>query len=106
MARVLEELVEIRGVPGVIKSDNAPELLCDRVQDWITARGIGTQFIEPGSPGRNGHNESFRCVFRHGGLNPGLFVLIREARLVVERWRQECNDECPHGSLGQLAPAV
>lgn len=106
VVRVLEQLVEIRGVPGVIKSDNGPELVCDRVQDWITARGIATKFIEPGSPWQNGHNESFNGVFRDSCLNRWLFVSVREARLVVERWRQEYNEERPHGALGQITPAA
>lgn len=106
VVRVLEQLVEIRGVPGVIKSDNGPELVCDRVQDWIAARGIATKFIEPGSPWQNGHNESFNGVFRDSCLNQWLFVSVREARLVVERWRQEYNEERPHGALGQITPAA
>jgi transposase InsO family protein len=46
----------------VIESDNRPELVCDRVQDWISKRGIATKLIEPGSPWQNGHNESFNGV--------------------------------------------
>jgi transposase InsO family protein len=106
VVRVLQQLVEIRGVPGVIKSDNGPELVCDRVQDWISQRGIATKFIEPGSPWQNGHNESFNGVFRDGCLNRWLFVSVREARLVVEQWRQEYNEERPHGALGQITPAA
>ena len=106
VVRVLQQLVEIRGIPGVIKSDNGPELVCDRVQDWISQRGIATKFIEPGSPWQNGHNESFNGVFRDGCLNRWLFVSVREARLVVERWRQEYNEERPHGALGQITPAA
>jgi putative transposase len=106
VVRVLEQLVEIRGVPGVIKSDNGPELVCDRVQDWIAERGIATKFIEPGSPWQNGHNESFNGVFRDSCLNRWLFVSVREARLVVGRWRQEYNEERPHGALGQITPAA
>lgn len=39
IVRVLECLVETRGIPGVIKSDNGPELVCKRVQGWIKKRG-------------------------------------------------------------------
>ena len=106
VVRVLEQLVESRGVPGVIKSDNGPELVADRVQEWIEERGIATKFIEPGSPWQNGHNESFNGVLRDGCLNRWIFVSVREARLVVEHWRQEYNEERPHGALGQLTPAA
>lgn len=106
VVRVLEQLVEIRGVPGVIKSDNGPELVRERVQDWLSKRGIATKLIDPGSPWHNGHNESFNGVFRDGCLNRWLFVSVLEARLVVERWRQEYNQERPHGALGQITPAA
>jgi len=34
------------------------------------------------------------------------FLSIREARLIVESWRQEYNEERPHGALGQITPAA
>ena len=86
--------------PGLVTT------LGHRVQDWIAERGIATKFIEPGSPWQNGHNESFNGVFRDSCLNRWLFVSVREARLVVERWRQEYNKERPHGALGQITPAA
>jgi putative transposase len=49
---------------------------------------------------------SFNGVFRDSCLNRWLFVSVREARLVVERWRQEYNEERPHGALGQITPAA
>ena len=106
VVRVLGCLVESRGVPEVIKSDNGPEMVAERVQEWIAERGIKTKFIDPGSPWQNGHNESFNGVLRDGCLNRWIFVSVREARLVVERWRQEYNDERPHGALGQVTPAA
>ena len=31
---------------------------------------------------------------------------VGEARLVVESWRSEYNDERPHGALNQMTPAA
>ena len=106
VVRVLGQLVESRGKPGVIKSDNGPELVAKCVQDWILERGIDTKYVDPGSPWQNGHNESFNGVLRDGCLDRWAFLSVREAKLVVESWRQEYNEERPHGSLGQLTPAV
>ncbi len=103
--RVLEQLVELRGRPGAVKSDNGPEFVAKRVQDWIGEREIGAVFIEPGSPWQNGHNESFNGVFRDGCLNRWLFASVREAREATETWLQEYNSERPHGSLGGLTPS-
>jgi len=104
--RVLEELVESWGVPAIIKSDNGPELVAQRVQDWLSDRDIDTRYIDPGSPWQNGHNESFNSVFRDGCLNRWIFSSVRETRLIVESWRIEYNTERPHGALGGETPAA
>jgi len=105
VVRVLEQLVELHGRPVAIKSDNGPEFVAQRVQDWIEKRGIGALFIEPGSPWQNGHNESFNGVFRDGCLNRWIFESLREAREATESWLTEYNEERPHGSLDGLTPA-
>ena len=104
--RVLGQLVESRGKPGAIKSDNGPEFVAKRVHEWIRERGIDTQYIDPGSPWQNGHNESFNGVLRDGCLDRWAFLSVREAKLVVESWRREYNEERPHGALGQITPAA
>jgi len=80
VVRVLDQLVELHGAPTVVKSDNGPEFVAKKVQDWIKGRGIGAVFIEPGSPWQNGHDESFNGVFRDGCLKRWLFESLREAR--------------------------
>ena len=106
VVRILEQLVELRGKPVAIKSDNGSEFVAKKVQDWIEEHGIGAVFIDPGSPWQNGHNESFNGVFRDGCLNRWLFESVREAREASESWLHEYNHERPHGSLGGLAPCV
>jgi transposase InsO family protein len=80
--------------------------VAEKIQDWIKTRPTGTFFIEPGSPWQNGHNESFNGVLRDSCLNRWAFLSVREARRVVESWRQEYNEERPHGALNQIAPAA
>jgi transposase InsO family protein len=103
---VLDQLVESRGHPAIIKSDNGAEFASKRIQEWIETRPTDTYFIEPGSPWQNGHNESFNGVFRDGCLNRWLFESLREAREASEAWLHEYNVERPHGSLGGQVPAV
>ena len=104
VVRVLEQLVEVHGAPGVIKSDNGPEFVARKVQEWMAERGVAARFIEPGSPWQNGHNESFNGVFRDGCLDRWLFESVREAREATEAWLQEYNEERPHGALGGQTP--
>jgi putative transposase len=106
VVRVLDQLVEARGYPGIIKSDNGAEFASKRIEEWIETRPTDTYFIEPGSPWQNGHNESFNGVLRDGCLNRWAFVSVREARSVVKAWREEYNEERPHGALNQMTPAA
>ena len=55
---VLSDLFLLRGVPGHIRSDNGYEFVAKAVQEWITAVGAKTAYIEPGSPWENGYAKS------------------------------------------------
>jgi len=106
VVRVLDQLVELHGKPITIKSDNGPEFVAKKVQEWIENRHINARFIDPGSPWQNGHNESFNGVFRDGCLNRWLFESVREAREATEAWLYEYNVERPHGSLSGRSPGL
>ena len=103
--RVLAELFEKWGPPTCIKSDNGPEFIAKKIQDWLAKAGVKTRYIDPGSPWQNGHNESFNGVFRDGCLNRWLFYSVQEARRVIGSWLEEYNTERPHGSLAGVPPA-
>jgi len=105
VVRVLGQLVELRGAPVAMKSDNGAEFVAHRVQEWLEKRKIGARFIAPGSPWQNGHNESFNGVFRDGCLDRWIFESVREARETSEAWLAEYNHERPHGALGGLTPS-
>ena len=62
-------------------------------------------FIEPGSPWENGYNESFNGKLRDELLNGEIFYTLTEAKVLIERWRQEYNRFHPHSSLGYRPPA-
>jgi hypothetical protein len=94
---LLGQFAESRGRPFVIKIYNGPELVAQRVQAWPEKRKIDTKFIDPVSKGPNGRNESFNGVCRDGCLNRWTFLSVREARLVVENWHREYNEEPLYG---------
>lgn len=102
---VLADLMVRRGVPDHIRSDNGPEFAAHAVRDWITKVGAKTLFIEPGSPWENGYNESFNGKLRDELLNIELFNDLREAKVLIERWRKHYNTVRPHTSLRYQPPA-
>ena len=66
-SEVLNALAEVmagRRVPKYLRSDNGPEFIAVEVQQWLGEVGIGTIYIEPGSPWQNGHVESFHNRLR------------------------------------------
>jgi transposase InsO family protein len=103
--RVLRELFEKWGPPACIKSDNGPEFIAKKIQDWLPKVGVKTCYIDPGSPWQNGHNESFNGVFRDGCLDRWLFYSVQESRRVINAWLDEYNTERPHGALAGVTPA-
>jgi putative transposase len=38
-------------------------------------------------------------------LNGEIFYTLKEAQILIERWRQECNTLRPHSALGYRPPA-
>ena len=87
----LADVMLLRGVPEHIRSDNGPEFTAKALRAWLATVGASTLYIEPGSPWENGYCESFNGRLRDELLNGELFYSIREARVVIERWRKDYN---------------
>lgn len=102
---VLASVMQERGAPAYIRSDNGPEFVAHKLRQWLQRCGIGTLFIAPGSPWENGYCESFNGKLRDELLACELFHTLAEARYLVDRWRHEYNTLRPHQSLGGLTPA-
>ena len=59
VARELTTLVERRGKPGMIVSDNGTELTSNAILVWSKDHKIEWHYIAPGRPMQNGYVESF-----------------------------------------------
>ena len=102
---VLSELFITRGLPKHIRSDNGPEFTSRAIRQWLNNLEVGPLFIEPGSPWENGYNESFNGKLRDELLNGEIFYTLKEATIMIERWRIHYNTKRPHTSLGYRPPA-
>ncbi len=105
---VIEALADVmlyRGIPENIRSDNGPEFVAEELRKWLAKVGTGTLYIEPGSPWENGYCESFNGKLRDECLNGEIFYSLREAQVVIEKWRVIYNTLRPHSALGYRPPA-
>jgi len=59
VTRVLEGIIDERGAPQAIRSDNGPEFTSRYFPAWCLERKIEMVHIEPGRPMQNGYVESF-----------------------------------------------
>ena len=105
---VLETMADamlVRGIPEHIRSDNGPEMTAKVVRSWLESVGAKTLYIEPGSPWENGYCESFNGKLRDELLNGEVFCSLKEAKVLIEQWRDHYNTIRPHSSLGYRPPA-
>ncbi len=102
---VLGELFLTHGCPTHIRSDDGPEFIATALRAWYRLLTVVPLFIEPGSPWENGYSESFNGKFRDELLNRELFYTLREAQVIIERWRRTYNHVRPHSALGYRPPA-
>jgi transposase InsO family protein len=101
----LSDLFILRGIPTHVRSDNGPEFIAQALRDWLAAVGSKTAYIMPGSPWENGYCESFNSKLRDELLNGEIFYTLKEAKIVIEAWRQHYNTIRPHSSLRYQPPA-
>jgi putative transposase len=73
----LRHLFRIHGEPAYIRSDNGPEFIAKAVREWLAASGVGTLYIEPGSPWQNAYVETFN------------------GKLEDDCWRARCSSRWP-----------
>jgi putative transposase len=104
VTRVLERLIDERGRPEGLRSDNGPEFTSRRMLGWAEERKINLVHIQPGRPMQNGHVESFHGRLRDECLNANWFRTLSHVRQVLEQWRHEYNCERPHSSLEYRTP--
>jgi len=104
VVEILDRLVEQRGAPEAIVSDNGSEFCSRAVDAWAHQRHVQLRFIRPGKPVENAFVESFNGKCRDECLNEHLFISIEEARRCLEQWRLDYNRVRPHSGLGNLTP--
>ena len=104
VARELDRLMEFRGRPCMIVSDNGTELTSNAILKWQQENSVEWHYIAPGKPMQNGFVESFIGRLRDECLNEHLFRSYAHARETINNWRNDYNRNRPHMSLDWFTP--
>ena len=102
---ILADVMQVRGVPENLRSDNGPEMIAKTLRRWLGKLGTRSVYIAPGSPWENGYCESFNGRLRDELLNGEIFYTLLEAQVLIEQWRVFYNTRRPHSALGYRPPA-
>lgn len=104
LARFLDGIAPLHGLPEEIVLDNGPEGTSRAMFDWSERTGVRLRFIEPGKPVQNAFVESFNGRLRDECLNQHWFRSLRHARDEIDAWRHHYNTKRPHSALGYRSP--
>ncbi|MBT4791553.1 MAG: IS3 family transposase [Halobacteriovoraceae bacterium] len=104
VTKELDKLIIKHGKPKRIQVDNGPEFTSKAMMEWSYNQGIELDFTRPGTPTDNAFIESFNGTFRDECLNQHWFSSLAEAKILIEKWRKEYNEERIHSSLNYLTP--
>ena len=102
--RALERIIEQRGKPKAIRTDNGPEFTSKDLERWSKDNDIIIQYIQPGRPMQNGYIERFNRLYREAVLDAYLFFDLSEVRVLTDQWIEEYNYRRPHEALNNLTP--
>ena len=106
VTRELIAVIEERGKPRMIVSDNGTEFTSNAVLRWSKEHQVEWHYIAPGKPMQNGYIESFNGRMRDELLNESLFLDLDQARQIITAWVADYNMTRPHSSLGYRTPAA
>ncbi|QTG35370.1 IS3-like element ISXac2 family transposase [Xanthomonas phaseoli pv. phaseoli] len=104
--RSLEQIIEWRGKPAVIRCDNGPEYISGALLSWAQRHGIRVEHIQPGKPQQNAYVERYNRTIRYAWLAQTLFDTIDQVQDKATRWLWTYNHERPNMALGGITPAM
>ena len=104
ITRALDQIIEWRGKPKFIRSDNGSEMRSAEFQTWAQKKGIRLLFIQPGKPTQNAYVERFNRTVRHEWLDEHLFESVAHAQQTATDWLWRYNNERPNMANGGITP--
>ena len=106
VVRRLNQVIEWRRAPQVIRVDNGPEYVSGLLKAWAEACGIGIEYIQLGKPQQNAYIKRYNRTVRHKWLDQNIFETIKEAQDEATEWLWTYNYDRPNMAIGGLTPAM
>ncbi len=104
VTRSLDQIIEWRGQPLVIRCDKGPEYISGVTQAWAEKRGIHIELIQPGQPQQNAYIERYNRTVRYDWLAQHLFDFLEEIPNFATRWLWTYNHDRPNMANGGITP--
>jgi len=102
--RSLDQVIEWRGKPKRIRSDNGPEYISHLLKDWAEKNDIILDFIQPGNPQQNAYVERYNRTVRYDWLSQYIFKSINQVQEHATRWLWTYNNDRPNMAIGGITP--
>lgn len=102
----LQRVIDKFGKPQRIRTDNGPEFISKRFQNWLRVNGVEWSKIPGGRPDQNSIIERFNRSFREEILDAHVFKAVEDAQYRTDEWVNEYNNEWDHESLNYKTPAA
>jgi putative transposase len=104
--RSLNQLIEWRGQPSVIRCDNGPEFISLEFTEWALKNKIRIEYIQPGNPQQNAYIERHNRTIRYSWVSKHLFETLEEVQDYATSWLWFYNYERPHTANGGKPPLM
>jgi len=102
--RALEQIIEWRGQPQLIRCYNGPEYINKALRAWGEKRGIVNEHIQPGKPQQNAYVERYNRTVCYDLLSQTLFDCIEDIQDSTARWLWTYNNDRPNMAIGGITP--
>ncbi|MCC8501923.1 integrase core domain-containing protein, partial [Xanthomonas euvesicatoria pv. euvesicatoria] len=100
--RSLEQIIEWRGKPLVIRCDSGPQYISGALLTWAEQHDIRIEHIQPGKLQQNAYVERYNRTVRYGWLARTMFDSIEQVQDRATRWLWTYNHERPNIALGGI----
>jgi len=96
LIRVLNQLLEWRDKPVVIRCDNGLEFISHEFTQWADKHDIRIEYIQSGKPQQNAYIERTNRMIHYSWVSKHLFETLEQVQDYATKWLWFYNHERPH----------